>query len=740
MIRFDSPILLAVALALVAAIVAAASFRRIHLRPLTRALLVSGLVLLALGAGGAVIELRSAGRVAVVVDGSPSTRTADYRSREALDARVNELLGDAPREVREFSPDAGHALPAGFDAVLLFSDGRFDAPAVAPKTYAVIDRALSETRDARVERLEVRDDTVAVALANQGPPRELTINGSSEAVAGSQVVTRPLVEASGPIVARLDAADAWPENDALSIYRPPLDRRERWWVGASAPSDEWVAVAPASLPVDASEYLRPALIVLDNVPADALSDMQQERLLQYVRDLGGGVILLGGDRAFAAGGYPGTALETMSPLSSTPPRPTTHWVLLADSSGSMAAPAGGATRWQLVAEALARVLPHLPPEDSVSVGSFARDLRWWSRGKRAHDTSSVAPPGDVAPHGPTNLQPALESIVAGSDGSAPTEVLVLSDADAKLDHAALAGPLRAKRIRVHLLATAEVSPDNPARRLAEATGGMALAQADPQRWAASLRELLRAASPPHLVNEPVTVRFQGPLGGLPRRAVQPSNHLWPKDRITRLATTTTGQGARVAAATWNLGAGQAAAVAFAPTPGEVEAIAALVASPPRDQRFSMSWDVGRTLRVVVDAAEGERVLNDLEFELELTDASDPSRGREAHAIPQVAPGRYELTLPAPRVGRLATVRLGDRVVAQRAIAGRYSAEFDEIGTDRAALRALAARTSGRVIDPTDTSPIHFNWPRRRYDLTGYFATAGGMLVALGLIHWKLGGA
>ena len=741
MIRFDSPILLAAALALVAGVVAAASVRRVDLRPLTRALLAAGLVLLAVAAGGAAVELRRGGRVAVMVDVSPSTRTADYRSAEALDARVNELLGDTPRELREFSPETGQRLPAGFDVVLLFSDGRFEAPQVAPPTYAVIDRALSDARDVRVERVDVRDNSVAVAVANDGPPRELTINGSSQAVTGSQVVTRPLEERAGPTVARLNEGDAWPENDALAIYPPPPERRERWWVGASAPSNEWVAVAAASLPVDPAEYLRATLIVLHNVPADAISAAQQERLLQYVRDLGGGAILVGGDRAFAAGGYAGTPLDTISPLASTPPQPATHWVLLADSSGSMAAPAGGAgaSRWQVAADAVSRVLPHLPPQDPVSVGSFARDLRWWSRGKAARDAPKATPPADVAPHGPTNLQAALESILAEAAGSAPTEVLLLSDADATLDVPALSEQLRAKRVRVHLLATAGVNADNPVRRLAESTGGSALAQPDPQRWAAALRELLRAAAPPHVVNDPVKIRFEGALAALHPRAVNPSNQVWPKDRVTPLARTTAGAdgGERVAAAVWNFGTGRAAAVAFAPSLEEVEAVAALVASPPRDPRFAVSWDAGRALRVSVDAAENDRVLNEVNLTLELADASDPSRGHEVHAIPQVAPGRYELALPAPRASRVATVRLDDRVVARRAIAGRYAPEFDEIGTDRAALRSLSERTGGRLIEPTHTGPIDIKWPRRRHDLTAVLAAAGAALLALGLVHWKM---
>ena len=738
MIHFDSPTLLAVSLALVVATTATVALRRMSLRRVTRALLGAGLVLLALAAGGATIDLSRAGRVAVLVDVSPSTRTAEYRGQRFLEARVAQLLGGVPPEVREYSPDVDTTLPAGFDAILLLSDGRFAAPPVAPPTYAVIDPALSATRDARVDRMELRHTSVAVSVVNDGDPRELSLNGASQTVGSSQVVAQPIASADGPIAARLSPGDAWPENDALSVYASPTEQLQRWWVGASAPSSQWVSVDPSSLPVDPAAYLDVALIVLDNVPADALSAGQQERLLQYVRDVGGGVIILGGARAFAAGGYPGTALEAISPLSSTPPPPTTHWVLLADSSGSMAAPAGGTTRFRMAADAVARVLPRLPPDDPVSAGSFARELRWWSRGTSARALSRITPPSDVAPHGPTNLQAALDAIVSGADGSSPTEVLLLSDADTKLDAPALAASMRSKRVRLHLLATAEIGPDNPVKKLVEVTGGTMLAQADPQRWAASLRDLLRAASPARLREEPLEVRFVGPLSILPSRNAQPSNQVWEKERITALATATSNDGSLTLGALWNLGAGRAAAVGFEPRGEEVEAIAALVASPPRDPRFTVTWDAARVVRVTVDAVDGGRFMNGLDVVLQWIDPSGVAEQFESRPIPQVGPGRYEIELPASRTPRLASVRLGDRIIAQRAIAGRYAPEFDAIGTDRAALRALAERTGGRVIEPTDTSPIQFTWPRRRVNLSSILAATGALLVAAGLVHGKLG--
>ena len=66
--------------------------------------------------------------------------------------------------------------------------------------------------------------------------------------------------------------------------------------------------------------LSPRLFPYDADAARAkLLTAQQQRLHQYVHDLGGSLILLGGERAFAAGNYSGSILEALSPLSSSPP-------------------------------------------------------------------------------------------------------------------------------------------------------------------------------------------------------------------------------------------------------------------------------------------------------------------------------------------------------------------------------------------------------------------------------------
>lgn len=55
-------------------------------------------------------------------------------------------------------------------------------------------------------------------------------------------------------------------------------------------------------------------IILANVPAELFSAQQQQALASYVRDLGGGLLKLGGDESFAAGGWQGSIVEEIMPV------------------------------------------------------------------------------------------------------------------------------------------------------------------------------------------------------------------------------------------------------------------------------------------------------------------------------------------------------------------------------------------------------------------------------------------
>ena len=195
------------------------------------------------------------------------------------------------------------------------------------------------------------------------------------------MITREINETS--VSANLASTDAWPENDRLKLILPAPEKLQRWWLGSSPPP-LWTQIH--ELPTDPTDYLSASIIALNNIPADALSTLQQDRLLQFVRDLGGSLLILGGDHAFAAGNYASTNLDTLSPLSSFPQHPENEWIILVDASGSMA------SRWPKVLATIQEILPHLPERDFVKIGSFAHDLNWWSHSMNPAKISAIPPP------------------------------------------------------------------------------------------------------------------------------------------------------------------------------------------------------------------------------------------------------------------------------------------------------------------------------------------------------------
>ena len=53
------------------------------------------------------------------------------------------------------------------------------------------------------------------------------------------------------------------------------------------------------------------------------------------------------------------------------------------------------------------------------------------------------------------------------------------------------------------------------------------------------------------------------------------------------------------------------------------------------------------------------------------------------------------------------------------------------------MQALADRTGGKVIEPTQTTPIEFDWPTQSVSLTPVLAMFGASAIAFGLIIWKV---
>jgi uncharacterized membrane protein len=113
-------------------------------------------------------------------------------------------------------------------------------------------------------------------------------------------------------------------------------------------------------------------VILDNVPAYSIPADFLSALDLYVRVQGGGLLMVGGKFSFGSGGYFGSAIDELLPVSME--LRTEHrklavaMAVVMDRSGSMAASvAGGVTKMDLANEGVARAIELLGPNDAVSV-------------------------------------------------------------------------------------------------------------------------------------------------------------------------------------------------------------------------------------------------------------------------------------------------------------------------------------------------------------------------------------
>jgi hypothetical protein len=163
---------------------------------------------------------------------------------------------------------------------------------------------------------------------------------------------------------------------------------------------------PFALPGRASGLAPYDAVVVEDVPASRLSSAQMKALSSFVRNAGGGLLLLGGEESFGPGGHFDTPLEALSPVRSDPreSKPL-HMTVLLDASGSMEEDSGeGGTKLGLAVEALQTLLRRLRKGDLLRVVPFA---------SRPHPDARLAAAGGDAP-GIGKLGRRLDALAAGA--------------------------------------------------------------------------------------------------------------------------------------------------------------------------------------------------------------------------------------------------------------------------------------------------------------------------------------
>lgn len=139
-------------------------------------------------------------------------------------------------------------------------------------------------------------------------------------------------------------------------------------------------VGPSGVPADVAGFAAYDVLVLSDIPAPDLSSTQIDALASYVRDLGGGLLLMGGEKSLGPGGFGKTPIEEISPVSfdlkQERRRASLAEVIAIDYSGSMAMKAGAHTKLELANEAAARSAELLGAGDRLGVMHVDTVVSW----------------------------------------------------------------------------------------------------------------------------------------------------------------------------------------------------------------------------------------------------------------------------------------------------------------------------------------------------------------------------
>jgi Mg-chelatase subunit ChlD len=337
----------------------------------------------ALRLAGAVLPTDARRRIVVVSDG-----------------RANH--GDATTEARRLREDGiqvdVHAVEVagGPDAAVT----RVDAPTTVRQGESFTVRATIETTRAQTVRLtwQRNGQTVEDRAVDVPAGRTVVELAQTAPAAGGLASYRLEIDS---------AANSVPEND-IGFAAVQIEGPARVLLVEGMPGEGTVlaaalragglpvdVVAPAELP-GLDRLATYSSTVLVDVDARSLAAEQVQALGAATRDLGRGLVTVGGDRSYALGGYLGSELEKLLPVTSDVKDPkrraSVAEVLAIDSSGSMGAchcseggfnglgggnrADGGVNKTDISRAAAARTISALNADDQVGVLAFNTQQRW----------------------------------------------------------------------------------------------------------------------------------------------------------------------------------------------------------------------------------------------------------------------------------------------------------------------------------------------------------------------------
>jgi uncharacterized membrane protein len=251
-------------------------------------------------------------------------------------------------------------------------------------------------------------------------------------------------------------------------------------------------------------------VIFDNVSATSLSPAQMKMVQSYVRDLGGGFVMIGGDQSFGPGGYYKTPIEEALPVS-LDVRQKKHFPALAialviDKSGSMLG-----TKIEMAIEASAATVDFLSERDSVGVVAFDTEAYGVVPLTKVEDKKAItAQIGTIQALGGTAMYPGLKMAydwLQASDAQIK-HIIVMSDGQSEPgDFRSIAKSARDAGMTVTTVALGEDADFATMKYIADIGGGRFYGADSPDNLPRIFTSEAFLASRSTIIEEPFTPRL-----------------------------------------------------------------------------------------------------------------------------------------------------------------------------------------------------------------------------------------